>query len=235
MTSLVLVLLPIALLDSTSMVPLAVVPLAVMLVGRQPILTATGFLAGIFVVYLGGGILIAIGLDALIEALEPAFIEVLHHPTDLHLALQLVLGIVMIGFGWRIADSRLSSKTHRAGKDSFSLGRAFALGATLTIIGVPGAIPYFGAIDLILRADLDRRGAVASLIFYNLVFVAPHAALIGTRVLFPTHSERIFAVVASFCEVWGKRLVIVVLLVLGATLTTDAIGWWLGRPLIPVS
>ena len=235
MTSLLLVLLPIALLDSTSMIPLAVVPLAIMLVGRQPILTATGFLAGIFVVYLGGGILIAIGLEALIDALEPAFIEVLRHPTDLELGLQLVLGIVMIGFGWRIADSRLSSKTHRERKDTFSLGKAFALGATLTIIGVPGAVPYFGGIDLILRADLDTPGAVAALLFYNLVFVAPLAALIGTRVLFPTHSERIFAVVASFCEVWGKRLVILILLVLGATLTADAIGWWMGQPLLPVS
>ena len=235
MTSLLLVLLPIALLDSTSMVPLAVVPLASMLVGRQPILIATGFMAGVFVVYLGGGILIAIGLDTLIDALEPAFIEVLRHPTDLELALQLVLGIVMIGFGWRIAGSRLGSNTHRERKDTFSLGKAFALGATLTIIGVPGAIPYFGAIDLILRADLDTPGAVSALLFYNLVFVAPHAALIGTRVLLPTHSERIFAVVASFCEVWGRRLVILVLLVLGAALTADAIGWWLGQPLIPVS
>ncbi len=235
MTSLLLVLLPIALLDSTSMIPLAVVPLAIMLVGRQPILTATGFLAGIFVVYLGGGILIAIGLEALIDAIEPALIEILRHPTDLEIALQLVLGIVMIGFGWRIADSRLSSKTPQESKDTFSLGKAFALGATLTIIGVPGAIPYFGAIDLILRADLDTPGAVAALLFYNLVFVAPLAALIGTRVLFPTHSERIFAVVASFCEVWGKRLVILILLVLGAMLMADAIGWWMGRPLLPVS
>ncbi len=109
------------------------------------------------------------------------------------------------------------------------------MGATLTIIGVPGAVPYFGGIDLILRADLDTPGAVAALLFYNLVFVAPLAALIGTRVLFPTHSERIFAVVASFCEVWGKRLVILILLVLGAMLTADAIGWWMGRPLLPVS
>ena len=119
--------------------------------------------------------------------------------------------------------------------DTFSLGEAFALGATLTFIGVPGAIPCFGAIDLILRADLDTHGAVDAPLFYNLVFVAPHAALIGIRVLLPTHSERTFAAVASFCEVWGKLLVILILLVPGATLTADAIGWCLGQPLLPVS
>ncbi len=107
--------------------------------------------------------------------------------------------------------------------------------ATVKFVGVPGAIPYFGAIDLILRADLDTPAAVAALLFYNLVFVAPHAALISIRVLLPTHSERTFAAVASFCEVWGKRLVILILLVPGGTLTADAIGWWLGQPLLPVS
>ena len=56
MTDLLLVLLPIALLDSLSMVPLTVAPLALMLNGGKPITTTTAFLAGIFLAYFFGGV-----------------------------------------------------------------------------------------------------------------------------------------------------------------------------------
>ena len=57
----------IALLDSTSMVPIATAPLAVILGTKNPYLSALSFLAGIFVVYVIAGVLVISGLDAFFE------------------------------------------------------------------------------------------------------------------------------------------------------------------------
>ena len=71
MATLLLIIIPISLLDSMSMVPLCIVPLATILGGSRPALGASSFLAGIFVVYAGGGILLLVVLDALFYALGP--------------------------------------------------------------------------------------------------------------------------------------------------------------------
>ncbi len=71
MTTLLLILVPIALLDSASIVPLCVVPLATVVSGHRPALGALGFLSGVFVVYVAGGVVLLFGLDALFDALAP--------------------------------------------------------------------------------------------------------------------------------------------------------------------
>ena len=43
---------------------------------------------------------------------------------------------------------------------------------------MPGALPYFAAIDLILKEDLPLVSAGLALLYYNLVFVLPLAALL---------------------------------------------------------
>ena len=72
MTSLLLfVLAPIALLDSTSIIPLTVVPLAVLLAGERPSAGAVSFLFGIFIAYTGAGVLLLLGLDFVLDSISP--------------------------------------------------------------------------------------------------------------------------------------------------------------------
>ncbi len=72
MTSLLLfVLAPIALLDSTSIIPLTVVPLAVLLAGERPFAGAVSFLFGIFIAYTGAGVLLLLGLDFVLDSISP--------------------------------------------------------------------------------------------------------------------------------------------------------------------
>ena len=233
MTDLLLVLLPIALLDSLSMVPLTVAPLALMLNGAKPITTTTAFLAGIFLAYFSGGVLLMYGLDALFERIEPAVMRFLNAPTTLELLVQFVLGVIMVGFGWKLAGSR-ESHGPRGADTALSPVNAFLLGATLTLVGLPGALPYFGAIDQILRDGKTELDAMLALAGYNAAFILPHASLMAVRILAPQRSEHIFQVVAQASEKWGRRLIIVILFVVGITLVADTIGWWFGYPLLPI-
>lgn len=70
MTELLVLLSPISLADSLSVVPMCIVPLAVLLAGRQPLVGSTMFLAGVVIPYYAFGVLIALGLDRVFGQLE---------------------------------------------------------------------------------------------------------------------------------------------------------------------
>jgi len=232
MTGLLLVLASIALLDSTSLIPFSVVPMAVMLGGKRPAPTVMGFLAGILVVYMAAGVLLSFGLDALFDSLSAWVTRLYSSPYTWELLLQIAIGVAMIAFGRKLALKR-STATERSAPEAVTPRQAFTFGAGLMLVGLPGALPYFGAVDQILRADLSSARSVLALLFYNLVFLAPFAALLIVRLVLPGRSESIFQRVASIAERWGRRFAIVVLLGLGIALVADGIGYLFGCPLLP--
>ena len=224
---------PIALLDSASMLPLCVVPLAAILGGKKPLLGASAFLGGIFLVYMGSGLVLLLALDALRDSLEPRLARWWTDPDTFELLLQLATGLALLGFGWKLGRAR-EQRGDTNVSDGITPVRGFFLGASLTIAGLLSALPYLGAVDQILRADLATVPACLALLLYNLVFLLPLALLPLVRALWPGRSERIFQRLASVCERWGRRLILAVLLVVGVVLGTEAIGWFQGHPLIPV-
>ena len=58
--------------------------------------------------------------------------------------------------------------------------------------------------------------------------------LVLSRGLLGTRSDPLFRAVARFIGRWGRRLMFIGLLGLGVVLTLDAIGWFLGLPLLPI-
>jgi len=44
--------------------------------------------------------------------------------------------------------------------------------------------------------------------------------------------QGVFDAVSAFFAAWGPRILVVVLVVLGAVLAADGIGWFLGKPLM---
>ncbi len=233
MPTLLPVLAAISLLDSTSMIPICAVPLAATLGGSRPVLGAAGFLSGVLLVYAGTGLVLLIGFDILFDALGPIVSRWWNRPNTPELLLQLAVGSVMLGFSWRLAMAR-QSRAQPDAPGALPPGRAFALGVSLTMVGMPGAFPYFGAIDQILRADLGHASNGLALLFYNLIFLTPLATLWLVRLLLPARSELIFRQVAALADRWGRHLIVAVLVALGAVFVADAIAWLLGYPILSV-
>jgi cytochrome c biogenesis protein CcdA len=233
MTALLLVLTPISLLDSTSMLPLAVVPLSIALTARRPLLVAGGFLSGIFVVYVAGGLLFLVGVGALLETLSEKLERWYHQPNTLELVLQIIVGLVMLGFFWKLANAR-EGRPDKTVSEDVTPWQAFVFGAGLTLVGLPGAFPYIGAVDQVLKADLGATRSALAVIFYSVVFLVPLTTLLILRLVLRERSAPIFAWVVSFTERWGRRLILIVLVVVGAALVADGIGWFYGKPLLPV-
>ena len=232
MTALFAVLTPIALLNSVSILPTAISGFAVSLGAPKPFLTTSAFIAGNFVPMFTFGLLVTLGLDAAFQQLGVWARDAWQDPDALVVLLQLIIGAVTVAFGYRL--SRASP--HRP--DRVSTARmtpigAFSVAAGVTLIGLPGSLLYFAAIDQILRAELTVVGITKAALFYNVIVLLPLVLIVLFRGLLGRRSDPLFRAVARFFERWGKRLLSFGMLGVGVVLTADAIGWFLGFPLLP--
>jgi cytochrome c biogenesis protein CcdA len=56
------------------------------------------------------------------------------------------------------------------------------LGATVTVMELPTALPYFAAIALLINLQLSVPQWLPLLVFYNIIFILPPLLLLGIRV-----------------------------------------------------
>ena len=134
MAELVLVLTPIALLDSTSIVPLCIVILVILLGGRSPLIRSTALVAGVFVTYLACGLLVLFGLQEVLDAINAYALEVWQDPNTEELILQILIGVVLVAFGLRIARAPEQQAEEEAPTE-VTAGQALLAGAAMTIRG----------------------------------------------------------------------------------------------------
>src|SRR5690348_9243799 len=141
--------------------PSTVIPGLYLARGRQ-IGTLAWFIAGVFVVYLAGGLVLALGPG-------PALMAALRHvgPTVDHAAeagggvALLVVGIVT----WR----RRGRDTGAAARAPRPAGRraGLAAGVAISAVELPTAFLYFGAISAVLGARVAVPERVALVVAYN--------------------------------------------------------------------
>jgi len=160
MLNLLYVLTPIALLDSTSITPLSIVPMALLLAGRRPYVTVSAFLLGLYVSYLVMALGFLFGLSQVFEQLNTWFTNKLQNPDALDLLLQIGIGLILIFFGARIATKRKQKTGQREAPAPATPAKAFVFAVGLNVVGFPGAVPYFAAADQILRLRLGVPRAV---------------------------------------------------------------------------
>ena len=234
MLDLLIALTTISLIDSLSMLPFAVVAMAVLLTGSKPYLKASAFLLGIFVAYFASGVVIALGLGATINRTTAALVYWFKHPSALDYYLSIAIGLALILLGYRWATARRARAEQKKPDSTAGPGQAFLLGAGAVLAGIWGALPYFAAVDTILKEDLSAPQAIAALAYYNVVFVSSGVVLVLVRAVMGDRADAVFAAVNRLFALWGKRLVIATMVLLGLVMVADGVGWLLGRPLIPV-
>lgn len=224
MLTLLIILGVIALLDSLSMVPLAVLPMAVALGGARPFRTAGGFVAGMYVAYFSSGIVLVLGMDALFERFGAYFSRLWNQPNALELGVQVLIGVLLVASSCYLKRPE-QPKPERAEPSSASPGAFFVLGATLIFVGIPGAVPYAAAVERIVRYDPGWLLTLLSLLFYNLLFVTLFLVMMLTRYAFPQHSERFFAALARLTTALMPKLVAALFFLGGLLMVVDGVAW----------
>ncbi|MEM7223216.1 MAG: GAP family protein [Pseudomonadota bacterium] len=233
MTALLLVLMPIALLDSVSILPLCIVAQAILLAGRRPILTCAAFILGIFTIYLVTGLLLLISLDAVFGEVNDFAIKMFDDPSTEEVLFQIALGLGLCLFGLRLSKARRPKKS-LSSLMNISPAKAFFVGIGLTFFGMPGGFAYFAAVDLILRAEVARSQEIIAVLFYSIVFVCPFVAIIVGRLILGDRGDEVLTRVKVFVERFGPMAIVLLFMALGVVLVGDGVSWLFGAPLIPL-
>ena len=233
MFELLLTLTTISLLDSMSAVPIALIPLAIILNGRTPLTGAISFISGGFIVYFIFGLLILLGLDNLIDKYAEQFISYMKSEPDcVELIIQIIIGFIMIYFAWQFSRRAPQDSNTRSYDTDIKPVQAFLLSASINIIGMWGALPYFAAMAQILKADLETASMIWILVYYNLVFALPLIGFILLRIMMGERAAVVLGKMTDFFSHWGKQVIVLSLYLLGPLLIADGIGWFTGYPIL---
>jgi cytochrome c biogenesis protein CcdA len=143
----------------------------------------SSYTLGVFAMYLAGGVVLVFGPG-------PALIATFHRvggPVE-H-GLEAAGGLIALGLAF--AAWRCRRKSNRPHTQRFhTRASAFTLGAGIMAIELPTAFMYFGAISAILAARPAAPVEVLLLATYNMLFVAPLAALITIQHVAGVRGER---------------------------------------------
>ena len=192
-----------------SLNPSTVAPALYLATGQRPRSRVAEFTIGVFVVYLIGGLAIALGPGQLLLSLIP---HPKHHVAH---AIEVIAGIAMIIgsiYLWRHRE-RLSRrempKFESKGKSSWLLG------ATITAVELPTAFPYFAAIAAVVGSDFDPVRQVILLVIFNICFIFPLLTIMLVLTVFGARATSVRTSVRAFLQRRWPVLVSVLGLVAG--------------------
>lgn len=221
MLSLIIFIVVNALFDSLNPVTIAVH--IYLLTTHCPILRTISFMLGIFVAYFLGGILIELGLDKVITNLftNPGLIDFI---------LQIILGIVLVWFGYKYHKSQ---ETHTTIKPrSLKVIHTFLLGFMVTGTDIPTALPYLAAIGRIVQENLPMTTVTLLLTIYILIYQLPLIVLLGMYICLRNKMESKLLIIEPIVKKWNRRLMVIFFILLGLLLIFDGIAAIFGYPLL---
>ena len=222
-THLVLILLPIALIDSIS--PVRIGAMVTMLCADRPIKRALAYVAGTFVGYYLVGLAFAFFGQRLFE------IDLIPDPTPLNFLIGLVIGIALLLVGVRGLRARKVEGEVKV-DESKGVGGALLTALVISVVTAPTAVPLLAGINQILRSDVSEPQAYLALAIYCAVYLTPLVVLMVLRVVLGDRAEAVMKRLGAGAERWMGRLMSVLFIVLGLVSVVDALGYFLfNRPL----
>ena len=224
MTEISYILIPILITDVINPVLLAAVIFG--LGSPRPYLNGWLILFGWFITYFVSGIIFALGLESIIAYLND--------PKPFVFIIELIVGLVLFGVGFWMTkgDNKKGKKKEYGDSADLKPWTTFIIGASINLIGMPFAVPYFAALDQILKADFNTVQAVSVLLIYNLFYILPFAIIIIIRLLFRKDGDAILQKVNDLMEKIGAFLMPLMMFLIGGALVADAAAYFVrGVPL----
>lgn len=197
-----------------SLNPTTIAPALYLASGRDARRRVAEFTAGVFAVYLFGGIVIALGPGQLLVTLVP------HPGRHLSYVLEIVAGVAMLSaaaFLWGYRD-RLGRR-QMGGEIKIERRSSVLLGATITAVELPTAFPYFAAIAAIIGSYDDIVQQIILLVVFNLCFVAPLLAILAILEFAGGDAQRVLTDLRTRLEAHWPQVVAILALTAGVFVT----------------
>jgi cytochrome c biogenesis protein CcdA len=213
-------LIPLLIVDILNPVLFALVVVAVGT--SRPIANSTALIAGHTAAYFLSGVVIALGLAKITARLN--------NPLPIDFVIELVIGLLLLWAALASRDGKASeAKTPEA---ALTPAFCFSYGAIVNFIGVPFALPYFAAVDQILKADLSIESSVTVIAFYNLAYALPFFLVVILVAIIGDNSKPVLERMSTALANLVDKIMPLVLFLLGLAITTDAITYLVsGKPL----
>jgi cytochrome c biogenesis protein CcdA len=196
-----------------SMNPSTIVPGLYMASGDHAHRELLQFTVAVFAVYFLGGAVLVFGPGQALLALVP------RPDAETRYILELIAGVSVLAGGaivWK-RRSRLAAKELPApsGKGRSS----FLLGASITVVELPTAFPYFAAIAAIVGSGVSPPERLIALGIYNASFVLPLLGILATLSVAGDHANEVLTRAREFVQRRWPVLVAGLALVAGVFVT----------------
>ncbi len=150
-----------------SLNPSTIGPALYLATGPAPVRRVLAFTAGVFVVFLAAGLVIALGPGELLVRLAPHPSARTKHVVQLAVGVALVVASIVL---W--TKRRTLAARPLPGRD-LSGGSAFLLGAGIALVELPTAVPYFAVIAAIVGSGVGAPGRFQLILLFCVIFCAP--------------------------------------------------------------
>ena len=185
---------------------------------NRPVATSSAMLLGHTATYITSGVILAYTLEKLSTRLV--------NPRTIDFVIEFVIAIALL---WLVLRTRKDKgKRPDESTTEFTIWKAFAFGAVVNLIGIPFALPYFAAIDQLLKSGLDTAGVVTGLVIYNLAYALPFALIPVLTVVMGDRSKPILARINGLMEKASDVIMPLLLLAIGLALLLDSV-WYFVR------
>ena len=216
-----LTILPILLVDVLNPVLFAMLVFAAG--SNRPVANSTAMLVGHTLAYLLAGMAISLGIEQIADRLA--------NPRAIDFVISGLIGIVLLLMA--IPTKKKGAPSVPESEWQLTPLKCVGFGAVVNFVGIPFAVPYFAAVDQILKADLSMGESFSTLLVYNIAYALPFLVV---PVMVAVSGERAKPLLekingyltraADFAMPWMFGL-------LGLALLADAIAFfWRGEGLI---
>jgi Sap, sulfolipid-1-addressing protein len=207
-------LLALAVVDSIN--PSAIVVTLYLMSRQRPPAQILTYIAAIFLTYLTLGIVMMLGLDALLPSVRATV------DGRLGFIIQGLIGLALLLYAIRAPATAKSAPPTEPRATSYA---ALALlGVTVTTMELPTAVPYFGAIALL--TGLPMVEWLPLLVLYNAIFVLPPVLLLAGHLVFGRRMDARYADLRERLQAGARETMLWIFgLVGGALLVTSVVEY----------
>ncbi len=183
---------------------------------RRPVANSSAALLGHTAAYMGAGIILALGLEKISARLA--------NPKPFDFVIELVLGVVLIWLA--VASRKPRDNSPKEPSVELTWMKAFGYGAVINFIGIPFAVPYFAALDQMLKANLSVTHTLGVLATYNIAYALPFLIVPALVLALGERSRPVLARINDVLDRASNFLLPVLLGLVGVALLSDAITFF---------
>jgi cytochrome c biogenesis protein CcdA len=192
-----------------SLNPSTVGPALYLAIGPSPVRRVLAFTAGVFAIFLVGGLFVALGPGELLLSVAPRPRRTTRHVVEIVGGVALV---IISGFIW-IKRRRLAARP-LPGKN-LSQGSAFLLGVGISVIEFPTALPYFAVLAVVIGAGVSALERIELVTLFCVAFCAPKLVIVAVLVVAGERAQPPLERAGDFLEAHWPELLAGLLLATG--------------------